>query len=840
MKSNGKSCSIEIFIDCNLSPILITVMSSGDFPLDAVPCKQGTLGVRYFADASASMFLSSSKKVDRKLRYVELAKSSERYFLLIYKVKKNNTVPHFKIEIIATSTIKSTDRYSEFRFCIDDEDTAIFDLNDSELRNEWIDEINSIINTLNGIPPSPKRIPSGTLSPSKIGSPSAERSKSPIYAKSSINIMADTSSTSQDNQPTPSMNAPRGRLISSTASETPSIVGHVGLTEPVRRKQKHMESVSLGITGTSTPDSEQAISRSDTSSSLLHIGSVKTISDPYSSSFLNSPFIANNERGRAVSPITKTGSSLTSSSPSPHQKSTRVPPGSPGIAETGIGVGTGSGIGGLTGTGTGNPTTAPASTAEVTIGGDVLSPPRVPSMRSAHLPPTPPLSSDRLVTTTSSIGIGISALSQQQQTVDLTLSPDNTPTKDNNNNNNTEENIQQYNEQDQNEDEEDHINHHHDTTTTTNNTNNTTNNQSISILLQENHTLSLMNDELNEALERAECLLHASDDDHQYQIHHLNTLLDKAQSEPELLKLELNNIKNENNNNKIIINNQNNDIILLKDEIIELKQNLKSSQNLIINLEETIIEYQDKYSEYNINNLKNLENLLIKNEDIINNKDNEISELNNQIEIFNNIMKEYENNNNNTSNNNIEYINKQNELINEINLLKIELNNKDDNFLLNFNNKINNHLETKLIKLNNNIKNLTIEYNNIKNIKEKNELSKNHLENIIKQQENYIYELINNNNILNNELNNKKEQNNIDNNNHINNYNNLLNENNELKEKIKDLNNEKIKERTDYLNEINLLKNELNQYKDKEEKEILNEKERIDEEDSYLVSILSF
>ena len=122
-------------------------MMRSDFPTDHFVTRADSVLVRYTADAttSSSRFSLGGKKADKKLRHVEIARSHDRYYILVYKVKKNTNVPFFKVELTENSVVKRGGKSRDFTFFVDTEDMATFHLEDSATRNEWVKAINGIV-----------------------------------------------------------------------------------------------------------------------------------------------------------------------------------------------------------------------------------------------------------------------------------------------------------------------------------------------------------------------------------------------------------------------------------------------------------------------------------------------------------------------------------------------------------------------------------------------------------------------------------------------------------------------------------------------------------------------
>jgi hypothetical protein len=671
-----------------------------DFPTDTTPSKQGNLGVRYFADNSTSIFLSGNKKIERKPRYVEVASAAGRYYILVYKVKKNSTVPYFKLEILPDTVVKVSDRYSEFRFFLGDEDTAVFDVDDSTVRKDWVDSINAAIDTLNGRPPaSPlRRSPSparGTSarSPSPGGlrlaaparSPSAERSRSPQinYAKSGSTRIAESTAASNGlgHEPAPSAQTPRSRVALSVPTDT-SREGHIGMSAPMRRSQRHLDNpVPLGTTGKpTTPERERVMSEGDLS---LALGSSLKAAIFDASLVDSTPFQVRGGLSSPVSPISTMSRAERSHGPG-------------SVGKFG------------------------STSADAVIGGDVTSPPRAPGMRtqpqvSSPTAPQPaqPAQPAQVVQAPTE-GHSGTAVRNVLPSADSADSPEvHDPAS-----------------------QDDH--HHHDEDTYDDPTE-----RQLALLQQENHALSAMNDDLNEALERTEALLRSSEEDHLYQMAHMQAQLEHALTEPAQLKAELADLHEEYDSLKHTFADQHHELELNRSEIRDLKEELAASQSVILGLHETITEYEVKYSARNVDRIAQLETALDKTHSILAERDSEVEELTNQLDAYRRIIREKEHalRNDPVNTKSAELTARRLEMQREIDVLRNQLDRKDEEFVSGLSDAMESQIKAKMVPLNQSTRKLTMDLAASHAAEEAERVSKVRLESLVAQQDGYIEQL---------------------------------------------------------------------------------------------------
>jgi hypothetical protein len=687
-------CGVIQPLHSQYRPLLLRM---SDFPIGTTPSKQGNLGVRYFAENSTSIFLSGNKKIERKPRYVEVASAAGRYYILVYKVKKNSTVPYFKLEILPDTVVKVSDRYSEFRFFLGDEDTAVFDVDDSTVRKDWVDAINAAIDTLNGRPPasplrrspSPARgtsarspSPGGLRLAAPVRSPSAERSRSPQinYAKSGSTRIAESTAASNGlgHEPAHSSQTPRSRVALSVPTDN-TRQGHIGMSAPTRRSQRHLDnSLALGTTGKpTTPERERVMSEGDLS---LALGSSLKAAIFDASLVDSTPFQVRGGLSSPVSPISTMSRAERSHGPF-------------SVGKQG------------------------SASADAVIGGDVTSPPRAPGMRSqpqmaSPIAPQPAQPAQAVQAPTE--GHSGAAGGNVLPSADSADSPEvHDPAS-----------------------QDDH--HHHDEDTYDDPTE-----RQLALLQQENHALSAMNDDLNEALERTEALLRSSEEDHLYQMAHMQAQLEHALTEPAQLKAELADLHEEYDSLKHTFADQHHELELNRSEIRDLKEELAASQSVILGLHETITEYEVKYSARNVDRIAQLETALDKTHSILSERDAEVEELTNQLDAYRKIIREKELalRNDPVNTKSAELTARRLEMQREIDVLRNQLDRKDEEFVSGLSDAMESQIKAKMVPLNQSTRKLTMDLAASHAAEEAERVSKVRLESLVAQQEGYIEQL---------------------------------------------------------------------------------------------------
>eukprot|EP01032_Pedospumella_encystans_P021849 gene21849-24775_t len=611
-------------------------MLASEFPTDGSVLKQGNLCVRHFGDAHSSRFLAGPKKAERKLRYVEFVRSDGKYYLLVFKIKKNNAVPYFKLEIRADSDIKTVDKFSEFRFYVDNEDVAVFDHEDSILRNEWVEILNGAVTSLSAKVGSPAGVPPRNHS--------AERNRSPVYARSAIDIDAKLLtpgiSTSQSlHDGLTSSAAPlrsRGALFSNAS---------VGLTEPTRKIQKHIDGVSLiGTSGRSTPEPKSEDEDTPPAPPQWNEITAQRFEVP--------PF-----------------------SLSPNAQRVKRVATSPG---TGIGSGPGTGS---------------AAESPTRVGGSTVSPPRIPAVRAGHAPVAS--------SPTGRIAAAMSSALVVPPSKDLV---------------HTEAELTELDD---------------------------THNMSVGVLLHETQALSAMNDELNEALERTESLLRATEEDHSYQMAHLRALLERAQVEPDQLREKLSAALEDNERMSLTLNQHSEEVDRLHSEIRDLKSEKTAAESLILELQDTVTEYEVKYSVRNVDRIKELEAALAASNTTLSERDAEVEELSNQLDAYRAMIREKEEEirAEPMQTRSLEMTAKRVEMQQEIETLRKQLDRKDQEFINDLGGTFASQVKAKMVPLSLNTKKLTMDLATAQASEESQRASRVHLENMIAQQEGFIEQL---------------------------------------------------------------------------------------------------
>lgn len=565
------------------------------------------------------------------MRYVEFVRSEGKYFLLVFKVKKDTTVPFFKVEICEDSVIMTADKSSEFRFYVDNEDLAMFDHEESEGRDDWVEILNGAITTLNAKSPSPQKT-------------AAERSRSPIYARGGIDLDATlgtpaagrATSSLFDGQPSSSLpptTAARNRTLITSSEDG------VGLNEPVRKIQKHIEPVSMiSASGRSTPEPR------------LHASwdAEEIAPPPPGDSPLNGVHHMKMPQF-SLSPETKGKHVPTSSEPSK------------------------------------------AGQVVTRVGGDTTTPPRIPGVRGGS--------------TTTSPEVTAKAIAAQPTAAVATIPVPSEST----------------------EHDDDHDHHH----------------MSIGVLLHETQTLSAMNDELNEALERTESLLRATEEDHAYQMAHLRALLERARVEPDQLRAQLKEALDEKETISRLYAGSAGQMDLLRTEVRDLKAEKIAAEQIIHGLQDTITEHETKYAERNVEKIAQLEAALSTASHSLAERDAEVEELSNQLEAYSAMIreKEQEIRAEPLIARSEELSAKRVAMQQEIETLRLLLDRKDQEFIHDLGGTFANQVKAKMVPLSLNTKKLSMDLAAAQAAEESQRVSRVHLENVISQQESFIEQL---------------------------------------------------------------------------------------------------
>lgn len=267
----------------------------------------------------------------------------------------------------------------------------------------------------------------------------------------------------------------------------------------------------------------------------------------------------------------------------------------------------------------------------------------------------------------------------------------------------------------------------------------------LALLQQENQALATMNDDLNEALERAESLIRSSEEDHLYQMAHMQAQLERAQEEPAQLKAELAEVQEEKESLAQSFADQSHELELNRSEIRQLKEELEVSQKIVLGLHDTISEYEVKYSARNIDRIVQLEQALDGTHKLLAERDAEVEELQNQLEAFRSMIREKEaqlrSGNDPLATKSAELSARRLVMQREIDELRHELERKDEEFVSDFGGAMEGQIKAKLSPLNASTKKLTMDLAAAHAAEEAQRVSRVRLESLVAQQEGYIEQL---------------------------------------------------------------------------------------------------
>ncbi len=270
-----------------------------------------------------------------------------------------------------------------------------------------------------------------------------------------------------------------------------------------------------------------------------------------------------------------------------------------------------------------------------------------------------------------------------------------------------------------------------------------THNMSVGVLLHETQALSAMNDELNEALERTESLLRATEEDHSYQMAHLRALLERAQVEPDQLREKLSAALEDNERMSLTFNQHTEEVDRLRSEIRDLKAEKTAAEALILELQDTVTEYEVKYSVRNVERIKELETALAATTKTLAERDAEAEELSNQLDAFRAMIREKEEEirAEPMQSRSLEMTAKRVEMQQEIDTLRKQLDRKDQEFINDLGGTFASQVKAKMVPLSLNTKKLTMDLATAQASEESQRASRVHLENVIAQQEGFIEQL---------------------------------------------------------------------------------------------------
>lgn len=266
---------------------------------------------------------------------------------------------------------------------------------------------------------------------------------------------------------------------------------------------------------------------------------------------------------------------------------------------------------------------------------------------------------------------------------------------------------------------------------------------SIGVLLHETQTLSAMNDELNEALERTESLLRATEEDHAYQMAHIRALLERAQVEPDQLRVQLKEVLDEKETISRLYAGSAGQMDLLRTEVRDLKAEKAAAEQIIHGLQDTITEHETKYAERNIEKIAELEAALSTASHSLAERDAEVEELSNQLEAYSAMIreKEQEIRAEPLIARSEELSAKRVAMQQEIETLRLLLDRKDQEFIHDLGGTFANQVKAKMVPLSLNTKKLSMDLAAAQAGEESQRVSRVYLENVISQQESFIEQL---------------------------------------------------------------------------------------------------